>query len=78
MGWKTSQATQNGNSTVVYGITGNPLSTHDCVVLGIDSGNSHVRIEHIDRRINPTKYVVRVRVLDAGAVSFRLYGEKIF
>ena len=78
MAWTSNQVTQNGNTTVTWTATGSALSTHDCIVVGLTSGtNSCLRIEHIDRCVDPTRYRIRVRVVGAQAAAFRAYAEQM-
>jgi hypothetical protein len=78
MAWTSTQVTQNGNTTVTWGIgPHSSLSTHDCVVLRPVSGSSGMRIEHITVYRNPTKYHVRVRVLGTDAMAFRFAAEQM-
>ena len=78
MAWTSSQVTQNGNTTVTWSIgPHSSLSTHDCVVMRPDSGNSGLRIEHITVSRNPTVYKVRVQVVGSGAMAFRFSAEQM-
>lgn len=78
MAWTSNQVTQNGNTTRNWTATGSSLSTHDCIVVGLTSATSSaLRIEYIDRYVNPNSYRIRVRVVGAGAVAFRAYAEKM-
>lgn len=78
MAWTANQVTQNGNTTVTWTTTGSALSTHDCVVVGLTSGtNSRIRIDSIERGVNPTSYRTRITVVGAQAVAFRHYAEQM-
>jgi hypothetical protein len=77
MAWTSGLLTQNGNTTVTWTTTGSPLSTHDCVVVGLISGNSILRLERVDTALSPTRYGSRVTVVGSQAVAFRLYAEKM-
>ena len=78
MACTSSQVTQNGNTTVTWKWTGSCLSTHEAIVFGLTSRNSScIRIEYIDRCVNPTTYYIRVRVIGAEAVAFRAYSEQM-
>ena len=78
MAWTTNQVTQNGNTTVTWIATGSALSTHDCVVAGLTSGtNSCIRIDSIERCVDPTSYRIRITVIGSQAVAFRCYAEQM-
>lgn len=78
MAWTSTQVTQNGNEAVTWSIgPHSSLSTHDCVVLRPDSGNSGLRIEHMTVYRNPTRYAVRVRVVGSNAMAFRFAAEQM-
>ena len=78
MAWTSNQVTQNGNTTVTWTATGSALSTHDAIVVGLTSKTSScLRIESIDRCIDPTSYGIRVSVVDAEAVAFRAFAEQM-
>lgn len=78
MAWTANQVTQNGNTTVTWITTGSALSTHDCVVVGLTSGTtSRIRIDSIERGVNPRSYRTRITVVGAQAVAFRHYAERM-
>ena len=78
MAWTANQVTQNGNETRTWTTTGSALSTHDCVVVGLTSAtNSRIRIDRIERGVNPTSYRTIITVVGAGAVAFRHYAEQM-
>lgn len=78
MAWTSQSATQNGNSTAIWTIgPHSSLSTHDCVVIRDDAGNSGIRLHHITVRRNPLVYQARVEVVGAGAVAFRFAAEQM-
>lgn len=78
MAWTSTQVTQNGNTTVTWSIgPHSSVSNHDAIVMRPDSGNSALRIEHIDAFRNPVKYNVRVRVVGSGAMAFRFAAEQM-
>jgi hypothetical protein len=66
---------QNGNTTLLWTISGSALSTHDAVVIRAESGSSGICNEEVSVFLNPTRYRVRVRVDGAGAASFRFAAE---
>lgn len=78
MAWTTSQVTQNGNTTTTWVISGSALSSHDCIVVGLTSNTtSRIRINRIDRGINPRKYYVQVAVIGSSAAAYRFYAEQM-
>ena len=78
MAWTSQQITQNGNTTLTWTSTGSALSTHDCVVAGLTSNtNSRIKIDSIERGVNPTSYRTKITVIGANAVAFRLYAEQM-
>jgi hypothetical protein len=78
MAWTANQVTQNGNSTKTWVTTGSALSTHDCVVVGLTSTtNSRIRIDRIERGVNPTSYRTTITVVGPDAVAFRHYAEQM-
>jgi len=78
MAWTSVTANQNGNTTATWTIGPHgSLSTHDCVVIRHDSGNSSIRLHHITVRRNSLVYQARVQVIGAGAVSFRFSAEQM-
>lgn len=78
MAWTSNQVTQNGNSTKTWTATGGSLSNRDCIVVGQTvNSNSCLRIERIDRCVNPKKYRITVKVIGSDAVAFRAYAEQM-
>ena len=78
MSWTSDQATQNGNTTVTWIVTGSDLSTHDAVVVGLTSDtNSRIRLHWVEMGRDPTSYRLRVEVVGGDAVAFRAYAEKM-
>jgi len=78
MAWTSNQATQNGNTTVTWWVgPHSSLSTHDCIVLRPESGNSGMRIEQTTVYRNPTKYAVKIRVVGSDAMAFKLAAEQM-
>lgn len=75
MAWRSTVITQNGNTTVDWTVGRGNSSTHDAVVVGPTSGNSRLRLERVDVSRGPTTYVMRVRVVGAGAMAFRFWAE---
>ncbi len=78
MPWRSVQLTQNGNTTTTR--TFGPhsaLSNRDNLVVGPIAGNSWLRVNWFDVRRNPIQYRINVTVLGAGAMSFRVYAEKM-
>ena len=77
MAWTSVLCVQAGNTAENWTITGDALSRHDCIVVGPSSGNSGLRIVRKTVYRSPKRYVVRVRVIGAGAMAFRFYGEQM-
>lgn len=77
MAWRSVVLTQNGNTTRNWLFEGGPLSSHDAVVVGPTSGNSRLRLERVDVGRNPNSYLLRLRVVGAGAMAFRFYAEQM-
>jgi hypothetical protein len=78
MAWTSTQVTQNGNTTVTWSVgPHSSLSTHDCVVLRPESGNSGMRIEYTTVFRNPTRYHMRVRVVGSDAMAFKFAAEQM-
>ena len=71
----SNQVTQNGNSTQNWTLTG--VSTHECIVLKPETGSSWMELERIRVRLSPTRYELRIRVIGAGAMAFRIKSEKM-
>jgi hypothetical protein len=79
MSWTSGQASQNGNSTLVWTLGPFPsISSHDVIVLGLLSAtfDSGVRIDNLVVRTGG-RYSITVTVIGAGAVSFRFHGLQI-
>ena len=78
MAWKSTQLTQNGNTTITWSFgPHSSISTHDCIVVGPSSGNSRLEITFIGVRRNPTNYHIRVRVIGSDAMAYRFYAEQM-
>ena len=78
MAWTSTQVTQNGNTTVTWGIgPHSSVSNHDCIVMKPESGNSGLRIEQITAYCNPIKYSIAVRVVGSGAMAYRFAAEQM-
>ncbi|HEX6028806.1 MAG TPA: hypothetical protein VFY64_07190 [Nitrososphaeraceae archaeon] len=77
MSWTTGPVTQNGNTTAGWIITGGALTNHDAIVTKLEVGSSCVQILSIVQCIGPNRYTVTVRVIGAGAVTFRFAAEAL-
>jgi len=78
MAWRSVQLVQNGNTTVTWSFGPHPdITTHDCIVVGPTAGDSRLELEHIRVRRNPTNYHLTVRVIGAGAMTYRFYAEQM-
>ena len=75
MAQTSNQVTQNGNSTQNWTLTG--VSTHEAIVLKPETGTSQMELERIRVGINPTRYELRVRVIGAAAMAFRVSSEQM-
>ncbi len=77
MAWHSVLLTQNGNSVVTWGFgPGGSISRKDNVVVGPESGNSHIEIERCRVRAN-RNYLLTTRVTGSGAVGFRFWAEEM-
>ena len=78
MAWKSTIASQNGNSveTRCYTKGGSDMTNHDAVVVGPISGSSSIEIQRIRVWRDP-RYCITTRTIGSGAVSFRFYAEQM-
>ena len=77
MAWTTGYVHQSGNTTVTWAITGDALSTHDCVVVRYYSGRSGIRIKSITVYRYPKRYLVTTQVIGNTSVVFKFSAEKM-
>ena len=75
MAWITGILSQNGSSSFTWNVSGPTLGIFDTITVGRLAGSSRIQIESIVA--NGTVYAVRVRVIDSGAVSYRIRGGPV-
>jgi hypothetical protein len=66
---------QNGNSSFTWNVSGPTQGIFDTITVGRLAGSSRIQIESIVA--NGNVYAVRVRVVDAGAVSYQIRGGPV-
>ena len=77
MAHTSNQVTQNGNTTQNWTYQTSAISHHQAIVLKPETGSSQMELERIRASINPTRYVLTVRVIGAGAMAFRVASEQM-
>jgi hypothetical protein len=77
MAWHSVLLTQNGNSRITwsFGPSG-PITRKDNIVVGPESGSSHIEIERVRVRAD-TNYLITTFVSGGGAVGFRFWAEEM-
>jgi hypothetical protein len=77
MSWTSTQVTQNGNSTVLWGLGPHPaISDRDAIVLKPETGFSRMRVDSETVGL-PPNYLVLVTVVGPSAMAFRFSGQRI-
>ena len=77
MSWTTGQVTQNGNSTLIWHITGGSLSRADAIVVRPVAGSAGLKINSVTARISPNSYDVSLSVIGASAMAFKFSAEEM-
>lgn len=76
MAWQGPIFTQNGNTEGTWWVSGGGVHPRDVVVLEPVAGNSALRLIWVEKRLNPARHYVRVRVVGANAMAFRVRGGR--
>ncbi|MDQ1589850.1 MAG: hypothetical protein QOG71_477 [Pyrinomonadaceae bacterium] len=77
MSWTSVQATQNGNTTLTYTISGSALSVADDVVIRGVSGSSGIRLNSVTLFLKPTRYKASVSIIGTEQVKFKFSAEEM-
>ena len=77
MAWHSVLLTQNGNTLTTWGFgPSGGMTRKDAIVVGPESGSSHVEIERVRVRAD-RNYLITTRVTGPGAVGFRFWAEEM-
>jgi hypothetical protein len=70
----SNQATQNGNTTQTWQISGGSTSNHDVLVVQLDNTtpSTAARISNVRVLINPNRYLFEISVIGPDAIAFRI------